>query len=77
MCWPQVQLWPQQHSYDYSCNLPLRNLSALLPLIMSQCDESDRSHYHADLVLTLNICCFHPILFAHIICHKAANKDAA
>lgn len=57
--WPLVQLWPQQHSNHYSCNLYLSKFSAPLPLIMSQCDESGWSHHHADLVFILNICCVH------------------
>ena len=52
------QIRPQQHSLHYSCSLYLSSLSALPPLIMSQYDESDWSHYHADLMFILNFCCF-------------------
>lgn len=78
--WPLVQLWLQRHSYHYSCDLYLRKLSAPLPLIMLQCDESGPSHYHTDLVFILNICCFHlrrtDCLFPHIICYKGLPRTS-
>lgn len=78
--WPLVHLWPQQLSYHYSSSLYLCSLMALLPLIISQWDESGRSLYHADLVLNLNIYCCHPrrtdCSCSHIICYKVINMFA-